>query len=308
VPTLAFWKDGNDYAFAVTHDAETRKGLEELGLILRSVEEGLRIKSSWYIPSHKYNINPEILKDLVQKNILAGHDTTHDGKLVLQKRNDMLHRLTLCRETINNISNSQIIGFRAPLLQHSTHLLESIKEAGFLYDSSCPTWEPVSCVNGGVHGVRTVFPINVNGLIEVPITLPQDHQMLYVLKKSPKKCFEYWLEYSKWIKRIGGLVLLLVHPEYSFSKEVYLSLYKRFLRTFTMDRKCWVTTSDELALWWKARCESSVNQEYGKYNLEVSDLLDNQRSLQVKLFTAYDDSDGFHYLPHTMNYTFQTRT
>lgn len=298
VPTLAFWMDGLKHAFAVTHDVETKRGLEELSSNLRSVEEDLAIKSTWNIPSHRYKINTKKIKETFKKEILGGHDTKHDGRLVLLSREHMIQRLALCKEVIGNLWNPTILGFRAPLLQHSERLLLAIREAGFLYDSSCPTWEPASCVHSGPHGIRTVFPLNIDGLIELPVTLPQDHQMLYVLRISPERCVQYWLEYSERIKHVGGMVMLLVHPEYPFSEEKNLPLYASLLRKLALDKTCWTTTTDELALWWKARCESSVGEESGRYVLKVSDSLNDPDSVKIRLFNGYDDAHGFRYLPH----------
>lgn len=295
IPTLSFWKDDRKYTFAVTHDVESKNGFEKQSLNLRQIEERLGIKSLWNFPSHRYHISQDGIRDLVQKHIVGVHDTTHDGRLSLLKDDEIVQRLTCCRERISNLTGSRVNGFRAPLLQHSHSLLRGVHEAGFTYDSSCPTWEPVSSLNGKSHGVGTVFPLNLDGLTELPVTLTQDHQMIYLLKTHPEKCVQHWLEQANWIKQVGGMVLLLVHPEYSFSAPEYLPLYRILLSTFALDKTCWITTTDDLAVWWRMRSKSSAKEIDGNFEVEtIGDESLETSSLKIRLFTLYDDVNGFH--------------
>jgi hypothetical protein len=297
IPTLSFWKDNRKYAFAVTHDVESRNGFEKQSVNLRRIEERLDIKSSWNFPSHRYHIAQDGIRELVQKHRIGGHDTSHDGKLALLDRDKLVRRLTLCRTRISDLSGAQVTGFRAPLLQHSHNLLRSVYEAGFTYDSSCPTWEPVSSLSGKSHGIKTVFPLNLEGLTEIPVTLTQDHQLIYLLRTQPEKCVQYWLEQSNWIKQVGGIVLLLIHPEYSFSEPENSSLYRILLSTFALDKTCWITTTDDLAIWWRTRYESCANEKNGNYEVKTSGDSLKTGTLMIRLFTAYDDAKGFDSTP-----------
>ncbi len=295
IPTLSFWRDDRKYAFAVTHDVESKSGFENQSPHLRQIEERLGIKSLWNFPSHRYHISQENIRELVQKHHVGGHDTTHDGRLALLEGDEIIKRLTRCRERISNLSGSQVSAFRAPLLQHSHNLLRGIHQAGFAYDSSCPTWEPVSSLSGKNHGIRTVFPLDIDGLTELPVTLTQDHQLIYLLRTRPEKCVQHWLQQSNWIKQVGGMVLLLIHPEYSFSEPEHLSLYKILLSTFALDKTCWVSTTNEIAEWWRARYELSVKEKNGRYEIEAADGGSSKNaSLKIRLFTSYDDVIGFH--------------
>jgi hypothetical protein len=54
VPRIAFWKRGKSYALAVTHDIETKAGLEKGAPRLMTIERNLGIRSTWNVPSARY--------------------------------------------------------------------------------------------------------------------------------------------------------------------------------------------------------------------------------------------------------------
>ena len=62
-PPAPIWPDNKEFAFVLTHDVETQRGV---GLIeqLAAVEEDLGFRSSWNFVPHKYSVDAGLLDDL----------------------------------------------------------------------------------------------------------------------------------------------------------------------------------------------------------------------------------------------------
>lgn len=292
IPRVRFWKRGKSYALALSHDVETADGLETGAKRLLNVERDLGLKSTWNIPSHRYPIPPGSLRAFEGVGEIGGHDTQHDGRLVLIATELQTKRLRLCRDRLEQLSESRVRGFRAPLLQHSSGLASATKSAGFEFDSSCPSYEILSPTSMRPHGVGTVFPFEMNGVLEIPVSLPQDHQLIRVSGQSPAESVDILLSLSKWIRSIGGPCVLLVHPDYELAQEENLPEYSRLLQAFASDERCQLMTLGDLNDWWKIRGHARWKMLDGKPTLISDDTQGTSFRLEPELVTGYGP-DGF---------------
>ena len=259
IPTIGFWRRGKSYALAVSHDVETQVGLEDGAGRLIEVEKEMGIRSTWNIPSDRYPLSSQLLIALAETGEVGGHDTKHDGRLLFASFKDKVNRVRRCRERLELLSRRGVRGFRAPLLQHDQELVEALGKAGYEYDSSMPSWEPLSPTSLKPHGVGTVFPFSMSGIVEIPVSMPQDHQLIRVGELSVVEAVDQLLEVSRWIKKIGGACVLLVHPDYEFSQESGREEYRRLLEAFRSDPACDIMTLGEVARWWTYRQESLID-------------------------------------------------
>jgi hypothetical protein len=115
-------------------------------------------------------------------------------------------------------------------LQFSGRIISALAEAGYCYDFSAPCWEPVHPSTMGGFGVETAQGFETDGVVEVPLTLFQDHQVLRILGMSIHDAIKFWIKQAMLVRSFGGNIVLLVHPDYSFSgnpreyKELLVSL------------------------------------------------------------------------------------
>ena len=86
-------------------------------------------------------------------------------------------------------------------------------------------------------------------LVELPITLVQDHTLWEILDDESTTV---WEEKADWIAANRGLVHLLVHPDYVLEPE-RLDLYDRFLAHLSGREGMWHALPREVAAWWKRR-------------------------------------------------------
>jgi peptidoglycan/xylan/chitin deacetylase (PgdA/CDA1 family) len=292
IPHVCFWKRGKSYAVAVTHDVETAYGLESGAPRLLAVERDLGISSTWNIPSERYPLSQSSLRPLTASGEIGGHDTKHDGRLVLLETEKKIQRLKNCRSDLERLAEKHVRGFRAPLLQHSSDLAYAEAKAGFDYDSSCPSWEIISPTSMRPHGVGTLFPFEHNGVLEIPVSLPQDHQLIRVAGQSPSASVDLLLHLSRWIQGLGGACILLVHPDYELADQDNLPQYRRLLQSFASDPKCQIVTMGELADWWRQRERTRIEVRDGQVTLVSSEHDTPLGQFQIDMVTGFGP-DGF---------------
>lgn len=237
--------DGKAHAYILTHDIETQLGLQNARHMIK-LEQKYDIRSAWYIPSKRYNLDEDIVRELANYGEVGSHDTKHDGKLAYLSRQKMVERLVEAKRILTKIVGKPVEGFRAPLLQHSMSIIGALLEAGYAYDTSVPTWEPKHPYTMKPHGIGTVYPLLLEDLVEIPVTLPQDHQLLTVLCLTPEESLIKWLGMIDVVKDMGGLCTLLVHPDYEMAN-LGSNVYEELLARISVDDRGAVLLPSEVA-------------------------------------------------------------
>jgi hypothetical protein len=292
IPRIGFWRRGKSHVLAVSHDVETQVGLEDGASKLIEVEKELTIRSTWNIPSDRYPLSSQLLTFLAKTGEVGAHDTKHDGRLLFARYEDKVERLTQCKEQLEHLARSEVRGFRSPLLQHSQDILDAIGQAGYKFDSSVPSWEALSPTSLRPHGVGTIFPFPISGIVEVPVSLPQDHQLIRAVGLSVPEAVDRLIDVSKWVKGVGGVCVLLVHPDYEFGLEGGQDEYRRLLQSFRSDPSCDIMTLGEIAEWWTNREQSQISMTDGKAILQQPNTQAGVQELELEFVTEYG-SEGF---------------
>lgn len=234
----------NNYVCMFTHDVETAPGLQR-AVLVKKIEERYDIPSAWYLPSKRYKLNDDSIRQLSNHGEVGAHDTKHDGKLVHLSKDKLVERFSDVRQCLGRILQQSIDGFRAPILQHNIKILHAINEAGFTYDTSIPSWEPKHPYTMGPHGIGTVFPLKLGELMEIPLTLPQDHQMLNVLGLGTQDVIRIWASMANTIRDLGGVCMFLVHPDYEIAADT--ELYEELVSSVISDSKSTITVPSRLS-------------------------------------------------------------
>jgi peptidoglycan/xylan/chitin deacetylase (PgdA/CDA1 family) len=232
--------NGKKYAFILTHDVDTREGLRRAKM-LKKIEHKYDVPSAWYVPSKRYKLDADAIKELANHGEVGAHDTKHDGKLNRLSRNALVERLREAKQILENVTGEKVEGFRAPLLQHNVKIIKALRDARYSYDTSVPTWEPRHPNTMNSHGIGTTFPLTLEGVTEIPVTLPQDQQLLHVLGLSPKEVTRKWVKMIDAIKETSGLCTVLIHPDYELADSENLGLYEELLNAIAFDNEVLVS-------------------------------------------------------------------
>ncbi|NNM29737.1 MAG: DUF354 domain-containing protein, partial [Akkermansiaceae bacterium] len=209
-PGWTGWPDGREFAFVLTHDVESRAGLERVRP-LAELEMELGFRSSFnFVPEGDYQVSAELRRWLVDHGFEVGiHDLKHDGYLYNSR-----NRFARSAERINHYAREwDAAGFRSAFMLRE---LEWLHDLDVLYDASTFDTDPFEPQPDGVH---TIFPFwlprspedSAKGYVELPYTLPQDSTLFLLLGETSPRI---WKEKLAWIAKKGGMAMPIVHPDY----------------------------------------------------------------------------------------------
>ena len=239
VPFVNFWPHRHRFAFVLTHDVEGPKGIANIPR-LREIERAHGMVSSWNFVAEDYPTPTDVFGDLREQGCEVGlHGIHHDWRL-FRDEDTFEQMLPVIRRYLDDWG---AVGFRSPVTYRNADWMARL---GALYDSSFPDTDPFEPQPGGCC---SIFPYFIGEVVELPITLVQDHTMWEILRR---RGIDLWLEKGEWIRRHHGLVNVIVHPDYVLSEE-RLAWYDEFLTWLERLDDGWHALPREVARWWKDR-------------------------------------------------------
>ena len=246
LPFVNFWPDRARFGFMFTHDVEGPSGVQAIPRLLE-IEQRHGIVSSWNFVAEEYNVDPILFAELRSVGCeVALHGIKHDGRL-FENRERFEAALPKIRHYMEQWG---AVGFRSPATLRRAEWMHELATVGCMYDSSFWDTNPFEPQPGGCC---SIFPYRIGDLVELPITLLQDHTMLEILRDED---IARWRDKTRWIMHEHGLVNLLVHPDYMDS-ERRLRLYSEFLDFLRSQPNGWHALAADVASWWKLREEVS---------------------------------------------------
>lgn len=244
VPWIAPWPRGHEWALVLTHDVETADGVTLIPG-LREVEERHGYMSSWNFVPRRYEVPRSVLARLGDEGCEIGiHGLYHDGR-DLESARVLGERLP---EMIRYAQEWGAVGFRSPATQRDPDLIGSLP---FDYDSSYPDTDPFEPQRGGCC---SWWPFVNGNVVELPITLVQDHTAFVILRRRDPGL---WLDKADALRRRGGMALLITHPDYTPLGPV-AEAYNALLARYAQDPTAWRALPREVASWWRRREASEV--------------------------------------------------
>jgi len=244
VPFIDLWPEGRSWALVLTHDVETDAGYRSLDL-LRGPERELGFRSSWNFVPLRYRVAEETVRGLQEEGCEVGvHGLRHDGH-DLGSRRLLAKRLPAMREYADRW---QAVGFRSPATQRQWELMPLL---GFDYDSSYSDTDPYEPQPGGCCSYLPYFNASI---VELPITLPQDHTVFSILNNPDA---DIWIRKARLLRKRNAMVLALTHPDYAVDPRVAKG-YRSLLEGFHGDHTVWHALPREVAAWWRQRACSVV--------------------------------------------------
>ena len=149
------------------------------------------------------------------------------------------------------------VGFRSPATQR---VWEWMPLLGFDYDSSYPDTDPYEPQPGGCC---SWLPFFNDGLVELPITLPQDYTLFTILRHESA---QLWLEKTEFLRERGGMALLITHPDYMLERRPR-NAYRELLDAYRDDPTVWRALPCEVSSWWRRRAASRLERAGGEWRI-----------------------------------------
>jgi hypothetical protein len=254
VPFLGLWPDGRTWALVLTHDVETDAGCRNIDL-LRGPERELGYRSSWNFVPLRYKVADDELRRLQGEGCEVGvHGLRHDGR-DLGSRRLLAKRLPEIREYADRW---HAVGFRSPATQRQWELMPRL---GFDYDSSYTDTDPYEPQPGGCCSYLPYFN---QSMVELPITLPQDHTLFSILQNPDA---EVWIRKAQFLREHHGMALMLTHPDYADDPRLTRG-YRYLLEEFRGDDTVWHALPREVASWWRERDRSVLRRAGDGWRIE----------------------------------------
>ena len=205
------WPEEADYSFVLTHDVESKVGLDNVRK-LAELEMECGFRSSFnFIPDGTYEVPASLREWLVENGFEVGvHDLHHDGHLYKSRRIFTEHA-----EKINgHLKDWRASGFRSGFMLRELDWLHDLE---IEYDASTFDTDPFE---PQPDGAETIFPfwktadhanVKTPRYVELPYTLPQDSTLFLALSQRD---IDIWMKKFDWVASKRGMALLNTHPDY----------------------------------------------------------------------------------------------
>lgn len=251
IPMISLWPEDHGWALVLTHDVETRAGYDNIDLLC-DIELGAGYRSSWnFVPSNHHVLDESVIEKLVSNGFEVGvHGLRHDGRDIAE----LDARLPAIREHADRWG---AVGFRSPATLRNW---EAMSRLGFDYDSTYFDTSPYEPQPGGSC---TWLPYMIEDLVELPITLPQDHTLFEILGALDA---DMWLEKVRFLKAQNGMALVLTHPDYARNGHL-ITAYRMLLDEFADDATAWKALPRDVSRWWRSRAASKLVPESGSWKV-----------------------------------------
>ena len=239
IPIVGFWPAPHSAACVLTHDVEGPAGIERIPEVLE-IERRHGMRSAWNFVAEDYPIPADTFAMLREAGCEVGlHAITHDGKLFGSRRRfafelPQIHAYLACWD---------VVGFRAPATRRNAAWMH---ELGCGWDSSFPDTDPYEPQPGGCC---SILPFFFGDVVELPLTLAQDHTLWEVLGETTN---EIWRRKAAWLVAEHGLVNVNVHPDYLTTPE-RLDRYAELVADLAAAPGCWQALPRDVAAWWRQR-------------------------------------------------------
>ena len=265
LPFIWFWPDNSPSCLVMTHDVETKTGVELCPWLVETNERFGINASFQFIPEKRYAAPHALMESIRKRGFEIGiHDLNHDGDLFLN-RDKFVRRA----EKINRYGREYgARGFRSGAMYRNQDWYDALD---FQYDMSVPNVAHLDPQRGGCC---TVMPYFIGKILELPVTLIQDYQLFNFMNDYS---IDLWKRQIELIMERHGLIHFITHPDYMVcerARKTYIQLLQHISR-LRDERKIWMARPQDVNDWWRQRALMSLTMREGRWTISG---LDSERA------------------------------
>jgi len=253
---------------------------------------------------------PKFIQSLQEKGVeIAVHSYHHKNLSELP--------ITLAKQQLDRALRTfefygiEAHGFRCPYLGFTEEFIESIPNELFKYSSNEPIyWEPINSQSNGNNFYDTLknfyyrksaketvcVPQMKSNLVEIPVCVPDDLQLIDGLGLNPDGIFQEWKLVQEAIFSRGEHFNLLFHPELAIlcnSPFISLLNYVRDVRPAV-----WVARLRDISDWWFEKSQYKVDIFENEKELILTFVCSSRATILIRGVNFQVDSelwDGNYY-------------
>ncbi len=239
LPFVNWWPERKRCAAILTHDVEGPAGVANVMRVVE-LERRYGFVSSWNFVAEWYPIPDGLFDEVRAAGCEIGlHGILHDGKLFSTRETFEANLPKIARYA----REWDVAGFRSPATGRNAAWMHELPVE---YDSSFPDSDPFEPQPGGCC---SIMPFFFGDVVELPITLTQDHTVFEILR-SPG--IDLWRRKTEWLAERHGLVNIIIHPDYVVEERL-LDRYEAFLAYLAERDDAWHALPRDAARWWRQR-------------------------------------------------------
>jgi peptidoglycan/xylan/chitin deacetylase (PgdA/CDA1 family) len=260
----------------------------------------LGIRPTWPTTACVLARHPEMLRRYAERgDEIAVHGLVH-GDHALLDRGAQRESIARAAEIFER-SGFHALGFRGPYLRYNDATLDVLRELGFLYHSSqavsFPLREGALQATSAAETVSyelalklyaaqaadrmAVIPRLRDGLIDMPVAIPDDEILVERLKVTEEAAAAQWLRILDLTYERGDLFTVQLHPERI--DELGTALAATLAEARRRRPSVWIARLDEIAAWWLRRSRFSLRvARIGDGRYRVSCEADGDATLLVR--------------------------
>ena len=247
-----FWPEGKRYAAMLSHDMDSGKACRKgYWKAFAEMEEAHGLRSSWHFCTEHFRDATAVMEELSRRgHEIAWHGHRHDPSVLRSSGNSFSESIRANRDFFKEYG---VRGFRSPNFIRTPGLYRALK--GILgYDSSARDTAAEIFSSRTREGCCTVFPFMRNGVLEIPVTVPDDISVRCVTQDDEESIFNVQLQKIEWIRSRGGVAVTLTHPESWISlRKPLFNAYRRLVEFVSRDRCAWNVLGRDIEAWWRKR-------------------------------------------------------
>lgn len=222
--------------------------------------------------------HPDVVRWLASRGVeVAAHGYVHNDYKAISA-NQQLEHVRRAREELFALG-FEVQGWRCPYSRWNQDTLVALNENGFQYDAT-PVYEWPAFDQEGIvmndgaradyqrlcnlYGVRdaskcAVLPQTVDGLVQIPMSIPQDEDMVDRLHLDSDLMSRVWLRVLKESHQVGESFVICLHPERAgLCREPLDATLAEARRLGNV----WIAPLLDIADWWKERARATVKVEH----------------------------------------------
>jgi hypothetical protein len=258
IPFIWFWPEGTGSCLMLTHDVETKAGVD-FAPRLMDIDDAFGIKASFQvIPEKRYRVSTDFLHGIRDRGFeLNVQDLSHDGNLFGNREEFLLRAKSINR----HLKAYGALGFRSGRMYRN---VDWYQELNISYDMSVPNVAHLEPQRGGCC---TVFPYFIGNILELPLTTSQDYTLFHILGEYS---INLWKRQIAMIMERHGLMSFIIHPDYVMKMKA-LEVYKTllgYLAQLRSEANVWIALPRDVDRWWRERSQMKLVLEEGQWRIK----------------------------------------
>ena len=199
-------------------------------------------------------------------------------------------------------------GFRCPYLSCTDELVDLLPKGLFGYSSNAAIrWDAIPSIKN--HCSQTVFktiekfyrpgdskdsvcvPWRRDGMVEIPVCVPDDLQLHDGLGLTPENMAEVWCQILQLIHERGELFTIIFHPELAeYCEQPFLDVLQQARR---LQPSVWIARMRDISDWWREKSKFRSDVSITSKRLRISLICSERATILARGLSIFGRAEAW---------------